>query len=183
MRNVNSGIALSDPECSPSQESSPSTDKVVDPELCDDASDETWTPSIDDEESDDDLDLEDKSSVWQEVPIRYADVAITFNKVDSDLEYGYKEEVKEIKKRILREFNNLSSRAVKKTTNLNATQVMNALYNSKFLFSVLGFQNKLLAERKKSPMDVKEYEFFLRCFFGLCFYRCSLSDVLKHPVS
>jgi len=30
--------------------------------------------------------------------MKYSDFSISFNKVDSDLEYGYKEEVKELKK-------------------------------------------------------------------------------------
>jgi hypothetical protein len=29
----------------------------------------------------------------------------------------------------------------------------------------------------------QEIEIFLRSFFGLCFYCCSLSDVMKHPHS
>jgi hypothetical protein len=32
-------------------------------------------------------------------------------------------------------------------------------------------------------MDFKEFEIFFRSFFGLCFYCCSLSDVMKHPHS
>ena len=63
LRNVNSAISMPDAEDSPSQESPQSTEEVLDPELCDDASDGsdvTWTPSIDDEDSDDELDLEDK---------------------------------------------------------------------------------------------------------------------------
>jgi hypothetical protein len=99
---VNSGIADED---SLSHESTHSTDEVLDPEICDDGSDEsdvTWTPSIDDDDSDEDLDLEDRASIWQEILIRYSDITISFNKVDTDLEYGYKEEVKETTKRVLR---------------------------------------------------------------------------------
>lgn len=32
-------------------------------------------------------------------------------------------------------------------------------------------------------MDFKECEVFLRAFFGLCFYWCSLTEVVKHPQS
>ncbi len=77
----------------------------------------------------------------------------------------------------------MSTENFKQATVLNANQVMNAVYHSKLLFSILGFRNKSLLERKKEPMDLKEYEVFLRIFFGLCFYTCSLLDVLKHPVS
>ncbi len=60
LHNLNSGVAMSpSSEQSPSQESTISTDEVVDHELTDDASDGsdvTWTPSIDGEESDEDLD-------------------------------------------------------------------------------------------------------------------------------
>jgi hypothetical protein len=118
LHNLNSGVAMSpSSEHSPSLESTISTDEVVDPELADDASDGsdvTWTPSIDGEESDEDLDLDDKASVWQEVPIKFSDFTIGFNKVDSDLGYGYTEEVNEIKKRVLREYNTLSSGDVKR---------------------------------------------------------------------
>jgi hypothetical protein len=60
---------------------------------------------------------------------------------------------------------------------------MNSVYDAELLFSVLGFQNKYLMERGKRTMDIKEYEAFLRVFFGLCFYCCGLSDVSKHPTS
>ena len=50
---------------------------------------------------------------------------------------------------------------MKRATTLNATQVMNAIYNAELLFSVLRFQNKLLVERKKEPVDMKEFEVFL----------------------
>ncbi len=145
--------------------------------------DNTWTPSIEGEDSDGDNDLDDNAGMWQEVTLKYEDFSILFNKVDFDLEFGYTEEVKEVKKRVLREYNTLSTESVKEASVLNANQVMNSVYPSELLFSVLGFQNKSLLERKKQPMDVKEFEFFLRSFFGLCFYTCSLSNVLKHSVS
>jgi hypothetical protein len=185
LHNLNSGAALSPTSHqSPSHDSTSSNEEDIDTELADDpsdGSDDTWTPSIDGEDSDEELDLDDKASVWQEIPIKTSDFSISFNKVDSDLGYGYTEEVKEIKKRVLREYYSLSSGDKKSASILNANEVMNALYNSEFLFSVLGFQNKALVERKKTPMDVKEYETFLRCFFGFCYYSCSLSDVSKHP--
>jgi hypothetical protein len=57
--------------------------------------------------------VKDNSGVWQEVPLRYEDFSISSNKVDSDLEYGYKEEVKELKKRVLKEFNSMSNENTK----------------------------------------------------------------------
>ena len=124
---------------------------------CSTSSDETWTPSIEGEDSDEEQDLDDTPGIWQEVPMRFQDFSISFNKVDSDLEFNYKEDVKDLKKRVLREFNSLSSENVKKSSTLNANQVMNAVYSSELLFSILGFQNKSLLERKKEPMDLKEY--------------------------
>jgi len=44
--------------------------------------------------------------------------------------------------------NKLSNDNVKKANVLNASQVMNAVYNAELLFSVLGFQNKSLVEKK-----------------------------------
>jgi hypothetical protein len=59
------------------------------------------------------LTVKDYSGVWQEVPLRYEDFSISINKVDSDLEYGYKEEVKELKKRVLKELNAMSNENTK----------------------------------------------------------------------
>ena len=98
------------------------------------------------------------------------------------MDFGYKEEVKELKKRVLQEFNTSSNKNKKHATVLNATQVMNAVYTSELLFSILRFQNKSLLEQKKELMDLKEYEVFLCVIIGLCFYTCSLLDVLKHPI-
>ena len=61
------------------------------------STDDNWTPSIDVEDSDKDIVLEDNSRIWQEVPLRLEDFSISFNKVDSDLKFGYREEVKELK--------------------------------------------------------------------------------------
>ena len=164
--------STSDLQCNPVEEETESV-----------ATDETWTPSVEGEDTDDELDMDDSGGIWQEVPIKYADFSLSFNKVDSDLEYGYIQEVKELKKRVLCEFNSISDKNIKKTTVLNANQVMNSMYDAELLFTVLGFQNKYLMDRKKPTIDIKEYEAFLRVFFGLCFYCCGLSDVMKHPTS
>jgi hypothetical protein len=101
-------------------------DELVDIDIQDtgsESTDDTWTPSIHGEDSNDDIDLEDTSRIWQEVPLWLEDFSVSFNKVDSDLEFGNEEEVKELKKRVLREFNNPSNDNVKKATVLNAGQV------------------------------------------------------------
>jgi hypothetical protein len=108
--------------------------------------DEIWTPSVNGKNSDDELDLDDTGSIWQEIPIRYRDFSIKFNKVGTDLEYGYIEEVKELRKRVSREYNTITSDSSKPQSMLNANQVMNSVYNAELLFSVLGFQNKSLIE-------------------------------------
>jgi hypothetical protein len=133
------------------------------------SSDDTWTPSIEGEESEDDVDLDDLGSIWQEIPLRYQDFNISFNKVDTDLEYGYLEEVKEVKKRLLREFDSMISGDSKRKTTLNVNETMNAVYNAELLFGIIGFQNKSLVERKKFPMDFKEFEVFLRAFLVCAF--------------
>ncbi len=94
---------------------------------------------------------------------------ISFNKVDTDLEYGYLEEVKEVKKRLLREFNSLTSGDSKRKTTLNANETMNAVYNAELLFGIIGFQNKSLVEQKKFPMDFKESKVFLSAFLVCAF--------------
>ena len=58
-------------------------------------------------------------------------------------------DVKELKKRVLGEFNSMSNENTKQTTVLNADEVMNAVYNAEFSISVLGFENKYLLKRKK----------------------------------
>jgi hypothetical protein len=88
-----------------------------------------------------------------------------------------------VRTRVLREFDTLSSENSKRKSVLNANEVFNAVYNMDILFSVLTFQNKALIAKKEPPMDSKEFEVFLWCFFGFCFYRCSLPDVSKHPHS
>jgi len=45
--------------------------------------------------------MDDNGGFWQEAPIKPQDFSTVFNKVDSDLEIGCKEEVKELKKRVL----------------------------------------------------------------------------------
>jgi hypothetical protein len=102
------------------------------------SSDETWTSSIDGEDSDDD-NVDDDGTSWQVTPVQYKDFSISFNKVDTDLERGYFEEVKELRKRVLREFDTLSSENTKRKSSLNANEVMNAVYNTDILFSVLTF--------------------------------------------
>jgi hypothetical protein len=37
------------------------------------SSDETWTPSVEGEDFDEDYDLDDDGSIWQETPIQYKD--------------------------------------------------------------------------------------------------------------
>ena len=54
------------------------------------SSDETWTPSVEGEDFDEDYDLDDDGSIWQETPIQYKDFSISFNKADCDLEFGYR---------------------------------------------------------------------------------------------
>ena len=83
------------------------------------SSDETWTPSIEGEDSDDE-DLNDDRSTWQETAIEFKDFTISFNKVYSDLQHGYLEEVKELKKHLLHEFNTISRENSKQKTSLNA---------------------------------------------------------------
>jgi hypothetical protein len=58
---------------------------------------------------------------------------------------------------------------------------MNAVFNAELLFSVIGFQNKLLGGQKREWMGFKEYRVFLLAFLGLCCYCYILTDVLKHP--
>ena len=104
---LNSGDVMSSPsddiECNTSVALNEPQDKsleIVD-DQCSASTDHTWTPSIDGEDTDEDIDLDDRPGIWQEVPMRFQDFSISFNKVDSDLEFSYKEEVKELQKRVL----------------------------------------------------------------------------------
>ena len=45
-----------------------------------DGTNDTWTPSIDGEDIDDEVDLEDNAGIWQEVPLLIDNFFISFNK-------------------------------------------------------------------------------------------------------
>jgi len=68
------------------------------------SSDETWTQSIDDEDSQGNDDDVVESMLWQESPMKQSNFEINFDKVDQDLEHGYFEETKQIRKRMLEVF-------------------------------------------------------------------------------
>ncbi len=71
--------------------------------------------------------FDDDGSTWQETAIEFKDFSISFNKIDSDLEHGYLEEVKELKKHLLYKFNTISRENSKQKASLNANKVMNAV--------------------------------------------------------
>ena len=73
--------------------------------------------------------------------MKESDFSISLNKVNSYSEYGYIKEVKEVKKKILCEFN-LSQGVTKPVYTLDVIQVMNTVYASEMLFCLLAFQNK-----------------------------------------
>ena len=126
----------------PNQEQYPSGKNSSDEDCT--LSDETWTPSIDDEDSQDDEDEVVDSMSWQECPMKRGDFEINFDKVDQDLEHGYFEETKQIKKRILYEFNTICCDNKKPPSRLSAVEVFNAIYTTDVLLPVLAFQNKSL---------------------------------------
>jgi hypothetical protein len=66
------------------------------------------------------LELHNNGSIWQEVPTQYQDCNISFHKVDSYLEYRYVKEVKDLKQKLLHEFNTLSNQNSKQTTIIDA---------------------------------------------------------------
>ena len=69
--------------------------------------------------------------------MKYKDFCISFNEGDSDLEYGHLEEIKDLEKKLLSEFNTLSNQNSKQAPTLNANQVMNKVYNVNIVLSVL----------------------------------------------
>jgi hypothetical protein len=145
------------------------------------SSDETWTPSIDDEDSQGNDDDVVESMSWQESPMKQSIFEINFDKVDQDLEHGYFQETKQIRKRILFEYNTICSDNKKPSSRLNAVEIFNAIYTVDVLLPVLAFQNKAIISRNKHPIDFHEYECFVQVFFGLYFYHFILADVEKHP--
>jgi len=130
-------------------------------------SDETWTPSIDDKDNQDDEDEVVDSMSWQECPMKRSIFEINFDKVDQDLEHGYFEETKQIKKMILYEFNSICCDNKKLPSRLSAVEVFNSIYTPDVLLPVLAFQNKSLISRNKHPIDFREYECFLQVFLGM----------------
>lgn len=101
------------------------------------SSDETWTTSIEGKNADEAHDLVNDGSMSQEKPIQFKDFYILYNIVDSDLECGYVEEMKELMKWLLYEFNTISNKSYKQATTLNANQVLNMVLNADIFFSVL----------------------------------------------
>jgi vacuolar-type H+-ATPase subunit H len=81
--------------------------------------------------------------MWQEMTIQFKDFSKSFNKVNTDLEYGYQEEINELKKRLLQEFNSICNENTKQKSSLNANQVMNAVYKADIFFRNLDFKISL----------------------------------------
>jgi hypothetical protein len=124
-----SSISATNEDSSPAGATSPDEGTV--------SSDETWTSSIDDKDSQGNDDDVVESMPWQESPMKQSNFEINFDTVDQDLEHGDFQETKQIRKRILYEYNTICLDNKKPSPRLNAVEIFNAIYTVAVLLPVL----------------------------------------------
>lgn len=141
------------------------------------ASDVSWTESAGEESDCDDEKLE---NVWRAVDNDFNNNDMSFNVIDHFKEGRYFTEARKVALNFLKKF-----KAVSLTTDdeseFDENQVLNTLFPTQILVSVIQFMNRILIERRSKPMLFPEFEPYLRSFFWLCFYRCGVADIQTHP--
>ena len=153
---------------------------TIDGQFSDD--DDTWTPDTGSDEEWDSDEEDDDPSQWALDDMMYKDINMTINTTDAILEKRYIQEVKQVRHRVLKEFKASSGR-LDTPTSLNTNELLNVFMQSEILGSILSFMNRALTHNKKTQITPREFEPFLRTFFWLCFYNCSISDIEKHSDS
>ena len=138
----------------------------------------TWTPSIGSDE--DEEEEEDDPSQWKETPMKLSDFRILFNRIDEELEARYVQEVNEIRKRLLRESMSRMNIKNPSLTALTANELLNTYLPATVIMELMMIMNHNLSERRKNVIELREFAQFLRSFFWLCYYSCSLCEIKKH---
>ena len=97
------------------------------------------------------------------------------------MEKRYLEEVGQVTLRILKIYNAMVDE-VEDVSILSDNQILNALFPASILVTLLAMMNESLKSMKsKKGIVFAEFEPFLRCFYWLCYYSCSVQDIESHP--
>ena len=143
-----------------------------------DESDVSWTESADEES--DCGDDEEYLNQWRESDNEFKYLSINFNVTDKMKEEGYFTEARKVALNFLKEFKAVSL-TTKTKSKLNENEVLNTIAPTSILVPIIEFMNRNLLENDLQPMRFPEFEPYLRSFFWLCFYQCSLADIRLHP--
>ena len=95
------------------------------------------------------------------------------------MEKSYWGETKALAANIRREWGVISA-AMEIVGSLNENQILNTLFPASILVTLIALMNRALKEMKKYSITFLEFQPFLRCFFGLSYYSCSVTDVEHH---
>jgi len=71
----------------------------------------------------------------------------------------------------------------KASATLHANQILNAIFPCKNIDICVAIHGQIPTEEGGKHLDFAEFEAFLRCFFGVCFYGCGVSNWEKHPIA
>ena len=140
--------------------------------------DESYTPSVGEEEDEDDDDTD--QTQWKAQAIKSRDFSVGFNVTDRLFEEKYLQETLALTKRLRDEFAAISHNPVRKDA-LTEDELLNTYFPAESAVPVLAFMNRNLLDRKMTPITFPELEPFLRAFFGLCYYKCKIADIKSHP--
>ena len=93
----------------------------------------------------------------------------------------YIDEVKQLLLKLLKEYNTIVNSTVD-VKDLNENQIVNTLLPGTLLLSFMSLMDHYLVNvLKTDKVTFAEMEPFLRCFWGHCYYSCSVEDVKNHP--
>ena len=96
------------------------------------------------------------------------------------MEKNYWSEVIGVTLRFLQEWRTISQ-SVEEISTLTENEVLNSLFPTSVLVTLLAMMNRAMTKTlKKKQITFLEFEPFLRCFFALCYYSCSVADVENH---
>ena len=112
--------------------------------------------------------------------MKLSDFRILFNRIEEELEARYVQEVNEIRKRLLRESMSRMYITNLSLTALTANELLNTYLPPTVIMELMMIMNRNLSERRKNVLELREFAQFLRSFFWLCYYSCSLCEIKKH---
>ena len=97
------------------------------------------------------------------------------------MENNYFGEVKTLCLRLLNEYKTIARSGVDVTI-LNENQILNTLFPGSSLVTFMALMDHSLVNTLETDKTTfLKMEPFLRCFWALCYYSCSVEDVKNHP--